>query len=251
MRCWLYRSTQYQFQPTLPHRERRWCRSSMTQSQSDFNPRSRTGSDLHCKSIVLRVKIISTHAPAQGATNLSPRNLSEGTIFQPTLPHRERRARLATSHGRGHFNPRSRTGSDWYRLSGGRGGEEFQPTLPHRERRGRQTRAAHPADISTHAPAQGATFLAVFLLRSSRKFQPTLPHRERRRDAVDCAAGQAFQPTLPHRERQKSPRNLSEGTIFQPTLPHRERPPGHTAPALGAGGFQPTLPHRERRRATM
>ena len=60
------------FQPTLPHRERRW-RKWNAACREYFNPRSRTGSDLKKQANNAFDFFISTHAPAQGATDNPPR----------------------------------------------------------------------------------------------------------------------------------------------------------------------------------
>ena len=101
---------------------------------SDFNPRSRTGSDPPMRRSARSSTAISTHAPAQGAT-LAGSAGGGRPVFQPTLPHRERREPGYTTDGSngisthapaqgatsatgttvtysGDFNPRSRTGSD-------------------------------------------------------------------------------------------------------------------------------------------
>ena len=79
---------------------------------------------------------ISTHAPAQGATYNHLLYHPPTLLFQPTLPHRERRNVPLKVVIKQNFNPRSRTGSD-------------QPQQWTRTNYG----------ISTHAPAQGATGL--------------------------------------------------------------------------------------------
>ncbi len=131
----------------------------------------------HCKPC-----LISIHAPAQGAT-ACPSAAKTAEVFQPTLPHRERRkigpvvpdvyyisthapAQGATAQfwgvpqRRRHFNPRSRTGSD----------------RPHI--------AIPPVDNA---------------------FQSTLPHRERLYGLISAAGEVPFQSTLPHRERPAPP----------------------------------------------
>ena len=55
---------------------------------NDFNPRSRTGSDLHHYRLY-PLLIISIHAPAQGATMFGYYD-NNSSLFQSTLPHRER-----------------------------------------------------------------------------------------------------------------------------------------------------------------
>ena len=96
-----------------------------------FNPRSRMGSDSRF-TILPFLSLVSTHAPAWGAT-LIPTIKNQKAMFQPTLPHGERLAKIsqllamfvsthapawgATNcyYNRGScwcFNPRSRMGSD-------------------------------------------------------------------------------------------------------------------------------------------
>ncbi len=126
------------FQPTLPHRERLSISSTLASKRTNFNPRSRTGSDDH-KGRSQDTGTISTHAPAQGATEGEVFHQPQVFLFQPTLPHRERRllsaqqkwprcisthapAQGATDHLKINvpfglnFNPRSRTGSDSKRI---------------------------------------------------------------------------------------------------------------------------------------
>ena len=99
------------FQSTLPHGERHsWPMARTT--RSDFNPRSRMGSD--------RARRIA---------------LSNEDQFQSTLPHGERLATLDSPSVANDFNPRSRMGSD--QATGRhvrRHGNRFQSTLPHGER---------------------------------------------------------------------------------------------------------------------
>ena len=173
----------------------------MSSYLSDFNPRSRKGSDLvisKCKSFIR----ISTHAPARGATGNGL--LCAGYVpFQPTLPQGERLgisleadeltyisthapARGATLlyHLRGQpasdFNPRSRKGSDLSSISS----------------------AISPV-ISTHAPARGATAFCT-CCNSSALFQPTLPQGERLFKSIAIKKMIEFQPTLPQGERPES-----------------------------------------------
>ena len=144
------------FQSTLPRRERLagLCYSGLL--GGSFNPRSHAGSDP--RGVELSVPdFVSIHAPTQGATfNASvqtggasafqstlPRrerplvSLIEVTmaLFQSTLPRRERPGGLVhiweSNEG---FNPRSHAGSD-------------HP----------DSMVVRGADVSIHAPTQGAT----------------------------------------------------------------------------------------------
>ena len=65
--------------------------ASIAPATSYFNPRSRTGSDASF-AILSRRMLISTHAPARGATEAAKKKLAE-CQFQPTLPHGERPTR--------------------------------------------------------------------------------------------------------------------------------------------------------------
>ena len=167
------------FQSTLPHGERRASSDSACSGRySNFNPRSRTGSDgwnlyvllaedisIHApargatreEQIILEQIAISIHAPARGATYLCLSAASPAR-FQSTLPHGERPMTY------GHSSVPA----------------QFQSTLPHGERRTAAHWATQPRfdfnprsrtgsdgrarwrgragkDISIHAPARGAT----------------------------------------------------------------------------------------------
>ena len=146
---------------------------------------------------------ISTHAPAQGATLDSFSSYSSKPRFQPTLPHRERRAvPFPDGTSLRYFNPRSRTGSDVISI----GSLDLLPHFNPRSRTGSDALGFEPYEqevsISTHAPAQGATRAAIPNRPTRRNFNP------RSRTGSDHPAARhsprrwIFQPTLPHRERQ-------------------------------------------------
>ena len=121
----------------------------------NFNPRSREGSD-----------------------NNTPKNrMEQKTIFQSTLPRRERQKYSHLFSNVGNFNPRSREGSDYMTLDG-----------------------VNVSRISIHAPAKGATQILV-TDKEKTTFQSTLPRRERRTTVTFTPAVAAFQSTLPRRER--------------------------------------------------
>ena len=144
--------------------------------------------------------IVSIHAPVPGATIASMIARSY-RLFQSTLPYRERRkSTIVINVCQNSFNPRSRTGSDFY-LSSRRpvsscfnprsrtGSDErlrrqrfpiccFNP----RSRTGsdRKRRPFLPRlPVSIHAPVPGAT-KKVIIPPTSKMFQSTLPYRERR-----------------------------------------------------------------------
>ena len=121
--------------------------------------------------------MISTHAPARGATIKSSYTVQR-IIFQPTLPRGERRL----------------PGSCGYSVS---------PISTHAPARGATLPLLlkrHKNQISTHAPARGATSRngrpGKYLL-----FQPTLPRGERRFCLSTLKNIVLFQPTLPRGER--------------------------------------------------
>ena len=120
----------------------------------DFNPRSREGSDVVLVNVDQRVAI-SIHAPARGATPVGgilanwlafQSTLPRGerhivsyfhkkyNRFQSTLPRGERRACNVHCFKKADFNPRSREGSDSYRICFAILSYRFQSTLPRGER---------------------------------------------------------------------------------------------------------------------
>ena len=100
------------FQSTLPRRERRTLTAPLIPNV-DFNPRSREGSDVSPCCLLsnkkeisihapakgatrfrlqfLQLNSISIHAPAKGATDFIRAIITRFTLFQSTLPRRERR----------------------------------------------------------------------------------------------------------------------------------------------------------------
>ena len=166
--------------------------------------------------------------------------------FQPTHPHGVRRARTA------------RTGK----------GQLFQPTHPHGVRLDflMELRAAYDVSthapargatplwpspqvgktVSTHAPARGATFSSAFAGLMDIGFNP------RTRTGCDVHAfgflddNIPFQPTHPHGVRPIKDKILGIIGGFQPTHPHGVRPPKETV-TYETFVFQPTHPHGVRR----
>ena len=222
---------------------------NLMQMEIDFNPRSRTGSD---------ADLLGIHSPSR-------------IIFQPTLPHRERRIERQSGLLFRYFNPRSRTGSDAFCPTGKRWRSDFNP----RSRTGSDLDADDMFNIfaiSTHAPAQGAT--PVFYLSPYRplyfnprsrtgsdgfpwwrpartgRFQPTLPHRERHASFPGTEETVRISTHAPAQGATHHHYHHSGAVRFQPTLPHRERH-GKERQLVSVCKFQPTLPHRERRIANI
>ena len=167
-------------------------------SFTNFNPRSREGSDRRQKTIEVE-KNISIHAPAKGAT------YTNHILF------------LLSSN----FNPRSREGSDFLTL-------DYIAKLEisiHAPAKGATNSVALPYPsnvISIHAPAKGATGLCNFISFLF-QFQSTLPRRERLSYYTFCFVVHDFNP----RSREGSDlaaAKVYQTTIkFQSTLPRRER----------------------------
>ena len=79
---------------------------------SDFNPRSREGSDRIVLDLVGNLAI-SIHAPAKGATITALFVRFFRDNFNPRSREGSDRAALNRIYGAVHFNPRSREGSDF------------------------------------------------------------------------------------------------------------------------------------------
>ena len=99
------------FQSTLPRGERLYCHRT-TDPASDFNPRSREGSDLNSNTWD-HFSQISIRAPARGATApTESATIKALDKFQSTLPRGERHPLYSSLFHNKYFNPRSREGSD-------------------------------------------------------------------------------------------------------------------------------------------
>ena len=141
------------FQSTLPRGERP-REIHPHQSEHNFNPRSREGSDID-RNVCRCVYRISIHAPARGATDLG----------------------RSTSAGVMDFNPRSREGSDLEAVLQETASPDFNP----RSREGSDcsgVKFSRISFISIHAPARGATS-SFFIPETGFEFQSTLPRGER------------------------------------------------------------------------
>ena len=186
-------------------------------TDTDFNPRSRMGSDrlvrgrIRCRSLF---QSTLPHGERQTVTVI-PVIFGE---FQSTLPHGERRRRRPRSVPTGRdFNPRSRMGSDLRRrMRRPNGGTYFNP----RSRMGSDWRAAIRDDtharISIHAPAWGATNGGASVTCSVTLFQSTLPHGERHAAWNRATGTTRFQSTLPHGERLGPASSFTRVEHFNP-----------------------------------
>ena len=122
---------------------------------------------------------VSTHAPARGATN------NTATISHYNTVSTHAPARGATTiprHSRAaprSFNPRAREGRDLEMEQTAEGLEVFQPTRPRGARPDHWCKVDQWGEVSTHAPARGATSLQLRPMRILLMFQPTRPRGAR------------------------------------------------------------------------
>ena len=166
----------YKFQSTLPRGERHPSQQSSIR-QSNFNPRSREGSDGWPTFPGSWNHTISIHAPARGATP-SCCGSASSRVFQSTLPRGERPVPPPLLPRPDNFNPRSREGSDFASLSVIFPPINFNP------------RSREGSDINGFQP-----FCVVGI------FQSTLPRGERRLTPGAIFLLFLFQSTLPRGER--------------------------------------------------
>ncbi len=144
-----------------------------------FNPRARTGRDSAAAWWAMECRQFQPTRP-HGA-RLSPEVAQlANRAFQPTRPHG---ARL-----------------DVARLQDQ--GLMFQPTRPHGARPAAGPLNPGAANVSTHAPARGATMLVKSRISDHDAFQPTRPHGARLFGSGGRPQGILFQPTRPHGARQ-------------------------------------------------
>ncbi len=173
------------------------------------------------------------------------------TVFQSTLPRRERRTKTGNSFKVYHFNPRSREGSDvtvrkkkWnlYIFQSTLPRRErlipsgfmsfastFQSTLPRRERPSLTLICPVLFIISIHAPAKGAT-----------------------NESKSCGNDIKISIHAPAKGATRRTKSYIAQNLFQSTLPRRERPAGFVylyktndisihAPAKGATRHSPRI----------
>ena len=168
-----------QFQSTLPRRERRKLAVTGRASTgisihapakgataavaifevgaTNFNPRSREGSDNLAQNKFALEVIISIHAPAKGATGRSIRQ-RYCERFQSTLPRRERHFPLWYARYTTKISIHAPAkGATMFIISFLKFRIQFQSTLPRRERPRALDEVMQVDAISIHAPAKGAT----------------------------------------------------------------------------------------------
>ena len=129
-----------------------------------------------------------------------------------------------------HFNPRSREGSDSYKLDVVFGYLEFQSTLPRGERLRRLIPYYMDKRISIHAPARGATNICTVNLANGSNFNP------RSREGSDAPI-----PTQCHPPSHFNPRSREGSDIFGKYICHM---PGNFNPRSREGSDINTEPGR-------
>ena len=169
-----------------------------------FNPRSREGSDAPGDKVRVTNQGFQSTLPRRERPCAAPPSVPFGT-FQSTLPRRERRSTPADII------------SDVL----------FQSTLPRRERRSYLRRYQYLYLISIHAPAKGATFLSRACSSGSKNFNPRSREgsdvkgvcwHKRMGISIHAPAKGATIPAL---------LLVSNPILFQSTLPRRERHENH------------------------
>ena len=190
-----------QFQSTLPRGERRWELRTGGRCTTDFNPRSRVGSDKK----YLRVETLET--------NFNPRSRvgSDGDAYISAVCQWD-------------FNPRSRVGSDsmymrcLFSMHISIHAPAWGATCYHDPYERRHSNF-NPRSRVGSDPSMIRTLAAPYT------FQSTLPRGERPANCASTVSDASFQSTLPRGERQ---RGYGGGRLlrqFQSTLPRGERLP--------------------------
>ena len=193
------------------------------QSSSNFNPRSREGSDHKFISSASKMRYFNPRS-REGSDIQPTRNKREtadkfqSTLprgerlvfrdpfmqsagFQSTLPRGERRLHTPLDSSAAYFNPRSREGSDAF---GERAMITFQNFNPRSREGSDLTNQLESAKIEV-------------------TFQSTLPRGERRLTTQTRIVVPVFQSTLPRGERLLAFLGQDQETQFQSTLPRGER----------------------------
>ena len=128
---------------------------------ASFNPRTREGCDLGIDKSTYNLKV-SIHAPARGATR--DRLLRELKIicFNPRTREGCDSCWEWTARHWLSFNPRTREGCDDKMVNGNPSKGKFQSTHPRGVRLSELLNVDRMAEVSIHAPARGATIIALF-----------------------------------------------------------------------------------------
>ena len=199
------------FQSTLPRRERlhpRLCSRSIT----NFNPRSREGSDL-AFSASTHQPPISIHAPAKGATAIYQLDFVQLPDFNPRPPRSARGRAPRAGRRVSRLNPTPREGGARQYSNAVYFSSRFQSTLPRRERH--LAVVAVPLHNNNFNPRsrEGSDEERTYKALRQEVFQSTLPRRERQEPVYMIYRWYEFQSTLPRRERPVHALRLHRGGL--------------------------------------
>ena len=191
-------------------------------STSNFNPRSREGSDNTRPTSVKLAGIFQSTLPRRERpayrTSVPPT-----PKFQSTLPRRERRMRAEEQNAFRDFNPRSREGSD----TGEQPKARISNISIHAPAKGATTSPCtvwRVTYISIHAPAKGATARLSARRTQRSRFQSTLPRRERLKQIATYIKNDTISIHAPVKGATiEIMCSRSMMPIFQSTPPRRER----------------------------
>ena len=165
---------------------------------------------------------ISTHAPARGATSGEARRRKANFNFNPRSREGSDCMPLTIFSFPYYFNPRSREGSDRSHCTYTTLRQQFQPTLPRGERPVSEIMGDQDPEISTHAPARGAT---VFGSNPEEFYQISTHAPARGATQTGAFSYQSALISTHAPARGATDPSAPEGSylLFQPTLPRGER----------------------------
>ncbi len=174
---------------------------------------------------------VSTHAPAGGATLPASRRCGSATCFNPRARRGRDAWRLRDLLMGAGFNPRARRGRDKCGHVNGVWTCVFQPTRPQGARPMPSPMGFISQPVSTHAPAGGATAGDLFRLQGAGWFQPTRPQGARRvHPALDRPQHRRFNPRA---RRGRDRRDIGPGGTHASFNPRARR-----GRDLGAGAVE-------------
>ena len=232
-------------------------------SGSNFNPRSREGSDIDWVSNPL-CNAISIRTPARGATRTWTR-LPRLCRFQSALPRGERLACVGNLTKSCKISIRAPARGATYTPTQHLSSKLFQSALPRGERHDRRAGDDRSKAISIRAPARGAT-MRYWQQSKTIIFQSALPRGERPRRWRQQSSRQNFNPRsregsdgtgddfhnygnisirAPARGATKHTFFLHRRVLFQSALPRGERPI-LSKKSSSVSTFQSALPRGER-----
>ena len=183
-----------------PARGATYLRAPVYHFHSNFNPRSREGSDIFYGVPAFRGVLFQSTLPRGERRHIGV-NVLFHDLFQSTLPRGERPREIHPHQSEHNFNPRSREGSDIDR---------------------NVCRCVYR--ISIHAPARGATDLGRSTSAGVMDFNPRSREGSDLTDRMFSTQQMTFQSTLPRGERRSGQvRDQAPHIRFQSTLPRGER----------------------------